>query len=67
MNENRKVLTTKGACDILNCRPAWFHRNFRKKLTRLPSIDNKAYYDYLEVLELVSKKPKISEVYNVIK
>jgi hypothetical protein len=70
MSEKRKVLTTNGACEILNCTPAWFHRKHKLNLTRLPSIDNKAYYDYDEVISLKDKyiiEKEKKSIYNVVK
>jgi hypothetical protein len=61
------VLTTKGACEILGIKPAWFHQKYRDRLTRLPSIDNKAYYNYDEVVALKKKKETVKHIYNVIK
>jgi hypothetical protein len=67
--EKRKVLTLLGVIEELGCSRAWFFQKYREQLERLPSTDNKAYYDYEEVKKLKKKikEPKKNTMYNVLK
>ena len=53
-----KIITTKKACEILNCTRPWFHTKFKPKLTSLEKVGKSCVYLLSEVISLKNRDEK---------
>lgn len=57
-----EIVDTNKAIEILGITRAWFHQKYRAKLTRVPSMDNKAYYVLQEILDIKKNRDEGNEI-----
>jgi len=66
-NEKPKVLTTKGACDLLGVSRWYFETHVKSKLTRLDKVGTRNFFLYNEVENLKNDSGVLlTGKYNVI-
>jgi len=73
MTQNKEqeieIVSTQKAAELFGCTVAWFHQNYRNKLTRVPSTDNRAYYLLEEIKKIIEEgnaKKVVEPKYKII-
>lgn len=67
MEENPKVLTTRGACDLLGVSRWYFETHVKSQLTKLDKVGTRNFFLYDEVAQMKSNSGVLlTGKYNVI-
>lgn len=67
MEENKiKVVTTKKACELLECSRTLFYLKYKPKLKQLPPDGRRALYLYDEVMKVAEEAKKGNSKFEII-
>lgn len=67
MAEKIKVVTTKKACELLNCSHPTFYQKYKQRVKQYPSIGKSSLFSYDDVMIIVEEnKNPITDNYIIV-